>query len=93
MDLIDFFGGKAWTTAARGRERAPEEEGATAERKRRRWEVRIRVWDPREGRLGFSSGVRSMGPTVERSISEGRWIGRPEGVKGTTGRKAAVGSM
>jgi hypothetical protein len=82
MDLRDFLVEKMWETEERGTATAEdvvevevvEESGGS---QMRRWLVRMRRPDLREGKEGRSSHSRSAAETSERSISFGRSTGRP----------------
>lgn len=84
MDFRDFLVEKMWETEERGTATAEEEvvvelevEEESGGSQMRRWVVRMRRPDLREGKEGRSSHSRSAAETSEHSISVGRSTGRP----------------
>jgi hypothetical protein len=78
--LRDFLLEKMWETEERGTataEEVVEVEEESGGSQMRRWVVRMRRPDLREGKDGRSSHSRSTTETSERSISFGRNTGRP----------------
>lgn len=87
MALMDFLGENIWVMRDRGIAIALEWVVELEGSQRRRWVVRMRRPDLKEGKLGSSSDSRSTAESSWHSTSLGRSTGRPLLVIDAEGKK------